>query len=95
MVGVTAVKLSELAAKVNHEPYELDLEDGGAVISIPWPTIAQWQEATQSPTAEGFALALGIAAADAERIEQVMPGQGMGTEGALVVSVRRHFGLKN
>jgi hypothetical protein len=92
---MTAVKLSELAARVNGEPYELDLEDGGGFISIQWPTIAQWEAAVKAPTAEGFALALNVAAADAARLGQVMPGQGMGTEGALVVSVRRHFGLKN
>jgi hypothetical protein len=88
-------KLSEIAARVNREPYDLDLEDGGAVILVAQPTIGQWQEAITAPTAGGFLAGLGASEADAARLDKLMDGQGLGTEGALVTAVRRHFGLKN
>ena len=92
---MTAVKLSELAARAKRDPFELDLEDGGAEITIAQPTVGQWAEAVAAPTVGDFLATLGVAPADVERVTAVMPGQLLGTEGGLVASIRARFGLGN
>lgn len=89
------VKLSELAAKAKRDPYEFDPEDGSAVIVIAQPSIAQWRDAVRAPGVDGFLAGLGVSAADAARVDAVMPAEGLGTEGQFVASIRAHFGLGN
>jgi hypothetical protein len=95
VVGVTAVKLSDLAAKARRDPYELDPEDGGDVITIAQPSIAQWKMACESATVDGFLSVLGVPVDDANRVSDVMTSQDLGTEAAFVADIRKHFGLGN
>lgn len=88
-------KLSELAAKAQRKPYELDLEDGAEPVLIAHPVAAKWIEAVEGNNLEGFLRVLGVSDADTARAAAAMPDQPLGTSGELVASMRVHFGLGN
>lgn len=87
-------KLSDLVAKAERKPYELELDDG-VVISIPQPTLAAWAAAPINQDVPAFLTALGVSAEDAARAEAALIAAPLGTADVLVSSIRGHFGLGN
>jgi hypothetical protein len=86
-------RLSELVAQAAKDPYELDLEDGGAVIEIPQPTWAGWVAALALDTDTEIFAALGLSPQDAQRVSDAVNGAPMSVPGRLIDDMRNHFRL--